>query len=97
MVLDGFWYLTVKERFGNNQVLACEIRTFESACKYEKLKITKQLNVEGNDVAALMKTMQFTPWLRQHYEVEAKNNNVAALTATLYPTLDALEKEGEGR
>ena len=98
MALDGFWYLTVKERSGNEEALACDIRTWERVARYEMEKIAKQLNIRGNDVIAVMKAVQMTPWLRQtQFEIEPKNHNEAALTVTHCPTLDALEKEGEGR
>ena len=98
MALDGFWYLTVKERLGNDEALACDIKTWESQARYEMAKITKQLNIEGNDVIALMKALQFSPWsLQQQYKIESNNPNSAMLTITRCPTLEALEKEGEGR
>ena len=98
MALDGFWYLTVKERVGNEEALACDIQTWGRHCKYEMTKITKQLNIRGDDVVAVMKDIQITPWLRQtQFRIELKNHNNAMLTVTYCPTLDALEKEGEGR
>lgn len=65
MALDGFWYLTLQERSGNEEALACDISTWERVSKYEMAKITKQLNIQGNDIIALMKAIQITPWLRQ--------------------------------
>ena len=98
MALDGFWYLTVKDRASNEEALASDIRTWERLAKYEMAKITKELNIQGNDVIALMKAMQFTPWF-QHtaYKIKIENQNTAMLTITRCRTLDALEKEGEGR
>ena len=98
MALDGFWYLTTKERVGNEEALACDINTWERHAKYEMAKISKQLNIRGNDVVSVMKTIQITPWLRQtQFKIEVKNHNNAVLTVTYCPTLDALEREGEGR
>jgi hypothetical protein len=98
MALDGFWYLTLQERINNEEALACDISTWERVSKYEMAKITKQLNIQGNDVTALMKAIQITPWLRQtQFEIEVKNHNKAMLTVTHCPTLDALEREGKGR
>ena len=98
MAMDGFWYLTVKEKISNEEALACDIQTWEKACKYEMAKITKQLNIQGNDVVALMKAIQVTPWMRQtQFEIEVKDENNAVLVVTHCPTLIALEKEGEGR
>ena len=98
IALDGSWYLAVKERVSNEEALACDIMTWERACKYEMAKVTKQLNIQGNDVTALMKAIQTTPFLQQmQFEIEVKNHNNAVLTVTYCPTLNALEKEGEGR
>jgi len=98
MALDGFWYLTTKERVGNEGALACDIQTWERHSKYEMAKIAKQLNIQGNDVVAVMKAIQITPWMRQtQFRIEVKNHNNAILTVAHCPTVDALEKEGEGR
>jgi len=98
MALDGFWYLSAKERVGNEKALDCDIQTWERHCKYEMVKIVKLLNIQGNDVMAAMKAIQITPWLRQtEFEIEVKNHNNAILTVTHCPTLLALEREGEGR
>jgi len=61
-------------------------------------KITKQLNIQGNDVIALMKALQLTPWFGNTVrKIEMQDKNTAMLTFTSCGTLDALEKEGEGR
>ena len=96
--LDGFWYLTVQERISNEEALACDKQTWESACKYEMARITKQLNIQGNDVAAYMKALQISPWFRNmEYQMEINNKNEAMITVSYCPTLYGLEKEGGGR
>ena len=96
--LDGFWYLTVKERVGNEEALACDIQLWEKLGRYEMPRITEQMNIRGNDVIALMKAIQLVPWLqRMQYKIELKNHNHATLTVAGCPTLNAMEKEGEGR
>ena len=98
MAMDGFWYLTIKERLSNEEALAYDLQTWEKVCKYEMAKITKQLNIQGKDVVSCMKAIQVTPWMRQtQFEVEVKNANHAIMTVTNCPTLNALEKEGKGR
>ncbi len=98
MALDGFWYLTLKERVSNEEALACDLQTWGKLCKYEMAKITKQLNIQGNDVVTLMKAIQITPWMQQtQLEIEVKNTNNALLTVIYCPTLIALEREGERR
>ncbi len=98
MALDGFWYLTIKDRVSNQEALACDISAWEKVGKYELSRITRLLNIQGNDIAAFVKSMQISPWFRaieSKFEFSDKNN--AILTVTHCPILNALEKEGEGR
>lgn len=98
IALDGFWYLTLQERTSNEEALACDLQVWEKLCNYEMAKITDHLNIQGNDVIALVKAMQVAPWFHKiKCEVDVKNNNNATLTVTHCPTLEALEKEGGGR
>ena len=98
MALDGFWYLTLKERVSNKEALACDKGTWEKLCKYEMVKITELLNIHGRDILTLMKAMQVTPWFQNtEHQIEITKQNTAMLTITRCSTLDALEKEGEGR
>jgi len=98
IALDGLWYLTVKERLGDKEALACDIQAWESTCKYEMARIKRQLKIRGNDVVALMKAFQLCPWcLVMKFNIEIKNKNNALFTVTYCPTLDALEAEGKGR
>jgi len=98
IAIDGFWYLAAMERHGNDEALACDMRAWERAAKYEMKRITEALNIRGNDVAAFMKALQLTPWCQKmKYEMEIQSPNKAIFTVTYCPTLDALEKEGKGR
>ena len=98
MAVDGFWYLAVKERMSNEEALACDIQVWDKLCRYEMKRITEQMGIRGNDVATLMKAIQLTPWCwNMDYEIEIKDRNCAMYTVTRCSTLEALEKEGEGR
>jgi len=98
LALDGFWYLTVKEKVSNEVALACDLEVLKKVANYEMVKVTKLLNIEGSDVVAVMKAMQTTPWFRNtEHKIEIANQNTAVLTITRCATLYALEKEGEGR
>jgi hypothetical protein len=55
MALDGFWYLTVKGRQGNEEALTCDIKTWEKQGGYEMSTIAKQLNIKGDDVVGCRK------------------------------------------
>jgi len=98
LALDGFWYLAVKELVGNEMAFKCDMLAWERACKLEMEVITRELNIEGNDVAALMKALQITSWMQtMKYAIEVKHANHATLTISHCPILNGLEKEGEGR
>ena len=98
MGLDGFWYLTVMEKFGNDAALDCDIKVWDRAGRYEMKNVTKQLNIQGNDAVAFMKALQLSPWYwTVKSRVEIVDPNTAILTVTDCPTLNALEKEGSGR
>ncbi len=98
IALDGFWYLVVKERAGDEEALACDLQAWERICKYEMAKIKRQLKIRGNDVVALMKALQVCPWFQpMKCKMEIRNKNYGMFTVTYCPTLAALEEEGEGR
>jgi hypothetical protein len=98
IALDGLWYLSVKQRLGDKEALASDIEVWESNCKYQMARIKRQLKIRGNDVVALMKAIQLSPWmLIMKSKIEIKNKNNAIITVTYCPTLDALEQEGKGR
>ncbi|GAG47349.1 unnamed protein product, partial [marine sediment metagenome] len=62
MGLDGFWYLTVMERFGNDAALDCDVKVWDRAGRYEMRSVTKQLNIQGNDAVTFLKALQLSPW-----------------------------------
>ena len=98
IAMDGIWYLTLKERVGDKEALACDIQVWERNCKYEMARIKRQLKIRGNNIVALMKAFQLCPWcLLMKFDIEIRNKNSALYTVTYCPTLDALEAEGGGR
>jgi len=98
IAMDGFWYISVMGRNGNEEALACDIQAWNMMVKYEMKALTKALNIQGHDPIAFIKTMQVSPWF-QHmkYTVDIENSGSIIMTVTYCPTLDALEKEGKGR
>jgi len=98
LAVDGFWYLAVKERFSDEDALACDMWTWERMSRYELDRITKSMKVGGKDVVSLIKAFQIEPWMwNANYTVEVKNQNHVILTFVDCPVLVSLEKEGEGR
>ena len=98
MAVDGFWYLSVMEKFGNDEALDSDIKVWEQAARYEMKNVARQFNIQGNDAEAFMKSLQLSPWYwTVDAQVEVVDPENAVLTVTNCPTLNALEKEGEGR
>jgi len=98
LAVDGFWYLSVKEKVNNDMALACDFWVWRKQCRNEMERITKLLNIQGKDVVSFLKAFQFSPWIwNMEYKMEVKNSNLGILTVIRCSTLEALEREGEGR
>jgi len=96
--LDGFWYLKVKDRLGDDEAFACDTSVWEKMYAVEFEMTRRLFRIGGNDVEALTKTFQMSPWMSTYKsEFEMKGPERAVLTVTHCPTLLALEREGEGR
>lgn len=96
--IDAFWYLTVMNKWGNDEALDCDIKVWEQAQLWEMQTISSLLNVHGDDVTTLMKYIQVSPWMWIYrYDIDVKNPNHAVLTINHCPTLLSIEKEGTGR
>jgi hypothetical protein len=98
MDIDGFWFLSMKDRVGNEEAIACDNWVWGKVVKKMLDDLAKLIGVQGRDVADFMTVIQATPL---HYVVEEKmeahDRNRATLTVTYCPTLAALEKEDAGR
>lgn len=61
--VDAFWFLTMMDKWGNDEAVDCDIKQLRDLSKpYEKKAIAGMLNIRGNDVATVMKTIQVSPW-----------------------------------
>ena len=96
--VDGYWYLTVMNKWGNDEALDCDIKVWEKAQLWEMKTISSLLNIRGHDIATLVKYIQVSPWMWIYkYDIDLKNSNHAVLTINHCPTLLSIEKEGTGR
>ena len=96
--IDGFWYLAVMEKWGNDEAVDCDVRVWEKSEAYEIRTLSNLLNIHGDDVATLVKYLQVQAWSWiNHPEIDMKNNNHATVAFRTCPTLFAIEKEGKGR
>ncbi|MFC1945014.1 DUF6125 family protein [Chloroflexota bacterium] len=96
MVLDGSWYLVVKEAVGDDGAFACDQRVWERLTAYMIKQITDSLNIKRDGLTSLMKYFQI---MDSPYTMESDlfSGNLGRLTIVHCPTLDGLEAEGEGR
>ena len=96
--IDGFWYLSVMDKWDNEGAFECDVKVWEKMLPWEVKRITDVLNIKGNDLGALMKYFQVAPWMwNLEFDIDFKNANHCIATITHCPTLISLEKEGTGR
>ena len=96
--IDGHWYLSVMEKWGNDEALDCDIKVWERLVTYEMKMVSNLLNIRGDDVVTVMKALQASPWtLTYACDIDVRNNDDAIVTYRNCPTLLAIEKEGKGR
>jgi len=98
VALDGYWYLSVKERAGNEEAMTCDKWVWERVLKYMTQDIAELIKVPGRDVVDFMKVLQARPLhLVLEERMEVINRNDVVLTVTHCPTLEAVEWVGVGR
>jgi Family of unknown function (DUF6125) len=96
--VDGYWYLTVMNKWGNDEAFDCDVKVWEKAQVWEMKTISSLLNIHGDDVATVFKYMQVSPWMHIYDATLAlRNPDHGLLTINHCPTLTSLEKEGTGR
>ncbi|MDM8000626.1 MAG: DUF6125 family protein [Dehalococcoidia bacterium] len=96
--VDGYWYLTVMNKWGNEEAFDCDVKVWEKAQVWEMKTISSLLNIRGDDVATLFKYLQVSPWMHIYVAaLDLRNPNHGLLTIDHCPTLISLEKEGTGR
>jgi len=97
MALDGFWYRSVRERAGDKEALAYDMKVWEDMIRYETAMIRRQMKIRGNDITSLMKATQLCPWFQLTVSsIEIESDTRASLTVAYCPTLEYLESKGEG-
>ena len=98
IMLDGLWYLSLKDAADNDRALEANIRVWDRVMKFYVGELANLLGVQGRDVADYMKVMDPRPdGLVIEETVQILNRNDAIRTVAYCPTVAALEKEGQGR
>lgn len=97
-MIDAFWYMGVMAKRGAEEASLYNRQNIKKSTEYEIDKISKVLNIKGNDVEAYFKIMQLRPMqvvLTTQYEL--KNPEHGIYTILKCPVLERVEREGEGR
>jgi hypothetical protein len=96
--IDGFWYLEVMKKCGNDNAFHCDLKVWEKLQPWEVKVFSELMGIQGDNVASVMKYFQVCPWVwALDYDIELKNPDYGIITMTRCPTLRSLEKEGAGR
>ena len=48
--IDGYWYLTVMNKWGNEEAFDCDTKVWEKLQLYEAKTVSSVLNIHGDDV-----------------------------------------------
>ncbi|MEW6142259.1 MAG: DUF6125 family protein [Chloroflexota bacterium] len=97
--MDGFWYLSVMECWGNEMALDRDMWVWTRASRYEVELLAEALGLSGRkDLDAFIQVFTASPMtMVSEYRVENMHGGAAEITITCCPILTALEKEGKGR
>ena len=98
IALDGWWHLTVREKYGKDEAIKLELATWDKGVPYEQRRVMKALNIQGNDVAACFKELQMDPqFCLEIFDMtwDLKNNNHGILTVNRCPPMEIFEKQGD--
>jgi hypothetical protein len=96
--VDGYWYLAAMDKMDEKAATDLDFLVWEKMAKYEIEKLTKLLNIVGDDIPAFMKYFQLSPWVMNlECRMEVYNARSGLLTVDRCYTLEALEREGKGR
>ena len=99
MMLGGLWFDVVKDKVGIEKALEWEKEVWlkRGGCENDIQVSMDALNIQGDDVATLLKAFQFAPGEAGWIDIECKleNPNRGTLTATKCPALEIFEATGD--
>ena len=98
MLLDGHWYLSVKQRLGDEQTVDIDLQVWGKQERKEVEGLAKLLGFQSRDVISLMELSVIMPSAAgSKGYIEVRNKNDCTFSITHCPIFRTLEKEGEGR
>jgi hypothetical protein len=97
--MDGFWYMSVMDRWGNKEALDRDIWVWTRASRYEITQLSDALGLSGrNDLDAFVRVFSASPMtMVSEYHVNNNPDGTTDIVTTYCPILTAIEKEGSGR
>ncbi len=95
--IDGVWYTLIKERFGEQMASELERELWKRAAPLEFRRVTEAMNIKGDDVATLFKSLQVDPGAEgvMDLEYELKDKNHGIFTVRGCRSLDYFERHGD--
>ena len=98
LVLDGYWYLAVKQRFGDDQAVDLDLQVWDKQTRKEIEELVKVMDFPNRDVVSLMELMAVMPSAAgSKGYLEVKDRDDCLLSITYCPIVRTLEREGQGR
>jgi hypothetical protein len=98
LVLDGHWYLSVKQRFGDEQAVDIDLQVWDKQVRKEVEELVKLMDFRNRDAVSLVELSVIMPSAAgSKGYIEIKNRNDCTLNITHCPIVRTLEKEGKGR
>ncbi|MBT4513206.1 MAG: hypothetical protein HOC20_13485 [Chloroflexi bacterium] len=99
LVLDGHWNTHVQAKYGWQEAFDFDMKVWETMQAYEPGRIAKALNIQGDDVSAYLKILQFMPAFPSSiYDIrwELIDENHGRITVDRCTSLEYFEREGKG-
>ncbi len=100
IALDGFYQTTIIQRHNIDEAMKCAQMAWAMYAAVEVPRISKLLNMRGNDVETFFKVLQFTPSSPNHVfkrKYEIKNPNLGIMTFVECKNLLWMEKKAPER
>jgi hypothetical protein len=98
MLLDGHWYLSVKQRLGDEQAVDIDLQVWDKQGRKEVDGLSKLLDFQSRDVISLMELSAImTSSAGYKGYIEVNNKNDCTFSITYCPIFRTLKKEGKGR
>jgi len=95
--IDAVWNSVVKEKFGGHIARDLEMEVWRRATSTEVLRTMGAMNIQGDDIAALLKVLQCAPGTAgiMDLDCEMRGKNHGILTVKRCSSLEYFERHGD--